>query len=240
MKKIVALNLKMNLDYEESLNYVKTINNKISDSHEVILFPSTIYLDLFKSTNYLLGIQNVYNINKGSYTGEISPLQAKTFGIKYALIGHSERRIHFKEDDILINQKVIASLSNNLKVILCIGETKEERTLKKTAVVLKKQLLANLKDIDQDLLKDVIIAYEPVWSIGTGKTLNQDDINDAIKYIKKVINEKFAYNPIVLYGGSVNKDNIKDIINMQEVNGVLVGSASLDPNYMLSMLDIIE
>lgn len=230
----------MNLTYEDAHEYVSSVTNKISEKNEIIIIPSSIYLDMFKKTGYKLGAQNVHSLDKGAYTGETSPLQLKTMGITYALVGHSERRIHFKEDDTFINEKVKGCLRNNIKVILCIGETEEERRLHKTALVLQRQITQGLKDIDSEDLVDVIIAYEPVWAIGTGKTAKAQDIEDSIKYITKIVNKEFDVNPKVLYGGSVNKENIKEIFGIKNVDGVLIGSSSIDPKYMLSMIDLVD
>ena len=240
MKKIIALNLKMNHDYEEMEQYVKTITNKISDNNDIIIFPSSLYLNLFKECGYKLGAQNVYSLDKGAFTGEISPLQLKTLGISYALVGHSERRIHFKEDDKLINSKVEGCLRNNLKVILCIGETDEERRLKKTALILKRQIVSDFKGVEHEWLQDITIAYEPVWAIGSGKVPKNEEVEDAIKYIKKIINEAYGVDLKVLYGGSVNKDNIKSLLSIKNLDGVLVGTASIDPKYLVSMLDLVD
>jgi triosephosphate isomerase len=240
VKKIIALNLKMNLNYDETLEYIDIIKNKISDSNEIVFFPSSIYLNMFKNSDYKVGAQNVYYMDKGAFTGEISPLQLKSMGIDYSLVGHSERRIYFKEDDNLINNKIKGCLRNNLKVILCIGETDEERRLRKTAFVLEKQLRNGLKDIDRNELEDITIAYEPVWAIGSGKTPSINDIEDATVYIKKTIVKGYGIEPKVLYGGSVNKDNIRSILSIKNIDGVLVGSASNDPKNLISMLDLID
>jgi triosephosphate isomerase len=237
MKKIIALNLKMNLGYKEILDYIKTIQNKVTDNYEVIFFPTSIYLDLFKKSGYLVGAQNVHFENKGAYTGEISPYQLKSLGVDYTLVGHSERRLHFKENDILINEKVKGALKNQLKVILCVGETDEERLSNKTYSVIENQLKNNLQNID---LEDVTIAYEPVWALGSGKTPTKDEIDEVVSFIKKKVKQENAIDIRVLYGGSVNKENIKDIMSIESVDGVLVGSSSIDPNYLISMIDIID
>jgi triosephosphate isomerase len=195
---------------------------------------------MFKNTGYKVGAQNVHYLDEGAFTGEISPLQLKTLGVSYVLVGHSERRNYFKEDDSLINNKVKGSLSHNLKVILCIGETDEERRMKKTALVLEKQIKNDLKGIEADALKDVVIAYEPVWAIGTGKTPKLEEVADAIKYIKKVCNREYDFEPPVLYGGSVNKDNIKGLMDINNIGGILVGSSSVNVSYLLSMLDLVD
>lgn len=240
MKKIVVLNLKMNLDYEEAQDYVKDITNNISDKHEIVICPSFLYLDMFKKTGYKLGAQNAYVLDEGAFTGEISPLQLKTFGVSYVIIGHSERRNHFHEDDKLINLKVKSCLRHNLKVILCIGETSEERRLNKTALVLKKQILSDLDGLDANEIRDVIIAYEPVWAIGSGLTPTDEEIADAIKYIEKVINEEYNLIPRVIYGGSINESNVVNIMNIANIDGVLVGGSSINPKTALEMLDKID
>lgn len=240
MRKIIALNLKMNLDYEEAQQYVDFIKNKISDKHDVIIAPSFIYLDLFKKSGYKLGAQNVYYLDKGPFTGEISPLQLKTLGVSYVIVGHSDRRLHFNEDNKIINNKIKGALKNNLNVILCVGETIEERKLKKTAIVLKKQITNCLNGIDKEALEDVIIAYEPVWAIGSGETPTNAEIEDSIKYIAKIINKGYDVEPRVLYGGSVNKDNIRGIMGINNISGVLIGTASINPKSMISMLELVD
>ncbi|MDD2203658.1 MAG: triose-phosphate isomerase [Bacilli bacterium] len=238
MKKIIALNLKMNLNYEEALNYVETLSNEKLDKHGIVVLPSYIYLDMFRKLEYNLGAQNVYFEDKGAYTGEISPSQLKTLGISYALIGHSERRIHFNEDNELINKKIKGSLRNNLNIILCVGETEEEKDLNKTFFVLEQQLIADLNNIEN--LNNIIIAYEPVWAIGSGKVPKNEEIEESIKFIKSVVNRKYNIEPKVLYGGSVNKENINTILKINNVDGVLVGSASVDPKYLISMIKSVE
>ncbi|MDD3305426.1 MAG: triose-phosphate isomerase [Bacilli bacterium] len=238
MKKIIALNLKMNLNYEEALNYVETLSNEKLDKHGIVVLPSYIYLDMFRKLEYNLGAQNVYFEDKGAYTGEISPSQLKTLGISYALIGHSERRIHFNEDNELINKKIKGSLRNNLNIILCVGETEEEKDLNKTSFVLEQQLIADLNNIENS--NNIIIAYEPVWAIGSGKVPKNEEIEESIKFIKSIVNRKYNIEPKVLYGGSVNKENINTILKINNVDGVLVGSASVDPKYLISMIKSVE
>lgn len=240
MKKLMVMNLKMNLDYSEAETYVINIKNKISDIHDVIFCPSSPYLSLFQSSGYKIGVQNVFSLNKGAYTGEVSPLQLKSMGINYSIVGHSERRTHFHEHDKLISEKIDGCLANGIIPILCIGESLEEKQLKRTSVVLNSQLSNDLKNVDSDAIVDVVIAYEPVWAIGSGKTPTLSEIEDVISYIKKNIKAKYNTNIKVLYGGSVNKDNIKAIINISNIDGVLVGSASIDSDYLIKMLDLID
>lgn len=235
MKKLIILNHKMNLKYDEALSYINSIKNNLGNIYDVIICPSSIYLNLFKDSGYEIGSQNVYCEDNGAYTGEISPMQLQSMGIKYTIIGHSERRYYFIEDDSLINKKIASALKNNISPILCIGEKIEEKESSRTELVLESQLLSDLNNIDIQQLNNVIIAYEPVWAIGSGQTPTMDGINNTIKYIKDCINKKYNINLRVLYGGSVNKDNISEIMKIESVDGVLVGGASIDASQVLAM-----
>lgn len=225
--KIVAANLKMNLNYEEIKNYVQKIENY--DNKNIIFIPTSIYAPYFLNRGYSVGVQNCYCMDKGAYTGEVSPSQIKSMGIDYVLIGHSERRSYFKEDNDLLNKKIREALKNNLKVIYCIGETEEERNLGKTKEVLKEELMSGLKDIDDE----VIIAYEPVWAIGTNVTPTSLEIEDAISYIKSL------YNYPTLYGGSTNDKNIEELNSVKNVDGFLIGGASLDVEKLEKIIKIV-
>ena len=158
--------------------------------------------------------------------------------IKFTILGHSERRIFFKETDIDINKKIHEAIKYNMKVIFCIGETLEERNLLKTTKVLKRQLVNGLKDIDETMYDNIIIAYEPVWAIGTNITPTNKEIKDAVDYIKMVLNEILGKNNIrILYGGSVNKKNIKELNKIDNISGFLVGGASTDADKFLKIID---
>lgn len=220
--KIVVLNHKMNLNYEEIRKYIKALENY---KDKVIIMPSSIYAGKFIDNNYKTGLQNIYCEDKGMFTGEISPMQAKSLGIKYVLIGHSERRNIFKEDDELINKKVKSALKNNLKVILCIGDNLNENINE----ALLKQITNDLKYINED----VIIAYEPVYAIGTGQVPSVQDIEKRITYIKSLVNTK------VLYGGSINSNNIKELNKISNLDGYLIGSSSLDIEEVIKILEVV-
>lgn len=188
----------------------------IKTKNIVILCPPFTYLQ--KGNNYVLGAQNCFYKNEGAYTGEISPKMLKDLGCKYVIIGHSERREIFKEDNECINLKIKICLENKLKPILCIGEKlREDR---------EQVLRAQLKGIND---KNIIIAYEPVWAIGTGKACELEDILSSYNLIKKIAKENK-----VLYGGSVNSINAKDIINITD--GVLVGGASINKKEFLKII----
>ena len=233
MNKILALNLKMNLDYNEIMDYVEDIKGKIN-SDNVIVFPPTIFLPYFISKEYKLGSQNISEFDNGAHTGEISCSQLKSIGGTYALIGHSERRHDQNEEDGQINLKIKNALKNGLKVIFCVGETKEERELLKTTKVLKKEIVNGLNGINPDDLRDVIIAYEPIWSIGTGIIPTSKDISTTTEFIIDTAVNVFNWKPRVLYGGSVNEKNIADLNKIEEVSGFLVGGASLDVEKVLN------
>jgi triosephosphate isomerase len=239
--KIVVGNFKMYKGIEDIKDYIDSIKGKIRTDLKVVLCPPFIYLNLFKSNEYSLGAQNCFYENEGPYTGEISPFQLKSIGVEYIIIGHSDRRRLFNENDEMISKKIDQVMKNNIQCILCIGEDEIDKELHKTSVVIKKQLLNALKNVDDDMIRDIIIAYEPVYAIGTGIVPTNSDIEETIQYIRNIITEKYNYNGIkVLYGGSVTEQNIKDIISIKEVDGVLVGGASLEPKKFLNIINEIN
>ncbi len=240
MKKLIIANLKMNFSKDEMIEYVDEIRNKISNTLDLVICPSSVYIYMFEKAGYNIGSQNAYYLGKGPFTGEISPIQLKSLGVSHVIIGHSERRNNFDETDILIGKKLAACLKENIKPILCIGETLNQKQCRKTAEVLKNQLLVAFKDIPKDEMYDVIVAYEPVWAIGSGKIPEVKDIQDAAIFIKDVIRKKYDIEIKVLYGGSVDKSNIEKINNIMELDGLLIGSSSLNASYFVEMLDLID
>ena len=239
MSKILALNLKMNFDYNDVKKYVSSLNGQFKGDN-VIFFPPTIFLPYFISRDYPIGAQTISEYDNGAHTGELSCTQLKSIGGSYVIIGHSERRQDQKETDEQINLKVKKALANNLKVILCVGETKEEREMLKTTKVLRKEIMGDLKDINSDALQDVIVAYEPIWAIGTGAIPLSKDIKDAANFIVDTAINLYNFKPLVLYGGSVNEKNIGELIKIDEISGFLVGGASLDINKILKMKEVVE
>ena len=227
MEKMIIANLKMNLNYDEIKSYVENMKN--TNNKNVIIIPTSIYVPYFLNNGYSVGVQNCYYLDKGAYTGEISPAQIKSMGIDYVLIGHSERRSYFNEDNELLNKKIKEALKSGLKVIYCIGETLEERKSGKTNEVLKEELLVGLKDISEE----VIIAYEPVWAIGTNITPTSIEIEETISYIKSI------YDYHVLYGGSTNDNNIEELNSIQNVDGFLIGGASLNTEKLNKIIKIV-
>lgn len=202
---------------------------------EVIVFPSFVCLSeaakLIKDSEVALGAQNMHYEDKGAYTGEVSPVFLKELGVSYVILGHSERRHIFGENNELIKNKVKAALKHGLSPILCVGETLEERENNITYEIIKTQIYEGLSGLENENLAKLVIAYEPVWAIGTGKTATKEDANEVIGYIRKLLSEKLgdevASNTRILYGGSVKPDNIKELMKMEEIDGALVGGASL-------------
>ena len=206
-------NMKMYMTYEEILNYINNV------SKDVIVCPTTIYIPFFLAKGYKVGIQDISVNDLGAYTGEISAKQAKSLGVSYVIVGHSELRTNHNETDEIINKKLIQGLNNGLKVILCIGEKKSENIN-----ILKEQLLNSLKDVNN--LDNVIIAYEPVWCIGTGITPTNEQIKTTIDYVKTIIKDNFNQNVTIIYGGSVDENNINNLSSIVGLSGFLIGKAS--------------
>ena len=238
MSKMVVGNLKMNLNFKQIASYLKKVNPKI-DSKNVVICPTSIYIPYFLSNKYKVGIQDTFLTDSGAYTGEVSPLQASSMGVSYTIIGHSERRINLKENDEMINKKVITALNNHMKVIICIGETLEEQKMLKTDKIIKRQLINALKGLNPNMLENVVIAYEPVWAIGTNQTPTNTDIESMVKYIKMLVKNNFNCQDIkVLYGGSVNAKNIYKLNRIRDLDGYLVGGASTKPEEFLKIIEV--
>ena len=227
----------MNMLPNETINFIEGLSQEIKDvKNEIIL--CVPYTDLFyalltaQNTNIKIGAQNMHWKEKGAYTGEISGQMLKSIGVEYVIIGHSERRQYFAETDETVNLKVKSALENNLKPIICVGETLEQREHGETEKIIESQIKLALKDLTKEQIRAIIIAYEPVWAIGTGKTATPEEANNVIKYIRKQIkelyNEEIAENIIIQYGGSVKASNAEELFNMSDIDGALVGGASLN------------
>ncbi|MCS7164575.1 MAG: triose-phosphate isomerase [Thermodesulfovibrio sp.] len=234
-KKFIVANWKMHKTIKEALLFLEQFIPLVKDvdDREIGIAPTFLCIEsvgkAIKNTNIKLCAQNAFYKNEGAYTGEISPSMLKDCGVEYVIIGHSERRKYFFESDEIINKKIRACIKEEMKVIFCIGETLEERQNNKTFDILKSQIIMGLKDID---MPDFInIAYEPVWAIGTGVVATESQIKEAHIFIKEQIKNLYgdsADKIRVLYGGSVTPENIKSIMTTENVDGVLVGGASLD------------
>lgn len=234
--KIIVGNMKMNLTYDMIKNYI----DKLKGYKNFIICPSSLYLPYFIDNNFDVGIQNISEHGMGSYTGEISVSQAKSIGVKYAIIGHSDRRDKYNETDEIINEKMRKAVSNDLISILCVGETLSEKISGNAQEKIKKQLVEDLRDIDREYYKNIVVAYEPIWSIGTGKIPSNEEIEEMIVFIKRVINHKFNFTPLVLYGGSTNEENIGQLKLIENIDGFLVGGASLIPDKIIKMIETVN
>lgn len=234
MNKLLIANLKMNLNYEDILEYKKVIEN--SDITNFIICPPNIYLDAFFSNKYELCAQNGYHIDEGAFTGEVSFKQLKSMGVKYSLIGHSERRRIFNESNDDIRKKIKSCIENGITPILCVGENKEERESGNAEKIVENEIKSVIRDL---VLSDLIIAYEPIWAIGTGLIPTSIDIMNMHSCIKEIVKDN-TKNVKVIYGGSVNESNIKDICNIEGVDGVLIGDASNNPLNVIKMYNLVK
>lgn len=237
MKKIIIGNFKMNTKPSEFKTYAMTLATKTKDTkNEVVVCPPYTHLQVAKEillgSGIGYGAQNISDEEKGALTGEISASMIKDLGASYVIIGHSERRSKFKETDRLINKKIKTALANGLKVVLCVGESLQIRQSKQAIPFVKKQLDDVLKGIYENELDSVIIAYEPLWAVGTGKVATLGDIKKMIDMIRKEVENlysaKAGQNISIVYGGSINLANYKRILSCESLNGVLIGGACLD------------
>lgn len=204
--------------------------------------PQALHMGELKGIDGLhLGAQNICDQEKGAYTGELSPASVKDFGADFTLIGHSERRTIYNENDDTINQKVHLALNMGLKVVFCIGETLEEREAGHTPDVVKVQLLEGLEGISKKQFENIVIAYEPVWAIGTGKVATPKEADDVHLFIREVITKDLSLDGqqvSVLYGGSVKPENAKELLTCPNIDGALVGGASLKPESFSELVNI--
>ena len=238
-RKVIAGNWKMNMLPNETIQFIEDLAPLVKDTeHEVIL--CVPYTDLFyalltaQNTNIKIGAQNMHFAESGAYTGEVSGKMLKSINVEYVIIGHSERRQYFNETDETVNKKVKAAFENGLKPIVCVGETLEQREAGKVEEIITNQTKLALDGLTNEQVQNTIIAYEPIWAIGTGKTATKEDANDAVKAIRKKIAEIYGQNVadgvIIQYGGSVKSSNAKELFSMSDIDGALVGGASLKVN----------
>ncbi len=219
---IIVLNNKCNLNKDEFKDYLNSLN-KIDTQHTLILTPTFLNIPEFSSNKILLGAQNVGSFENGAHTGEVCAEQLKSYGVKYCIVGHSERRKDQKETNEDIKNKIEQLTSHNIVPILCIGETKEQRQENIYKDILIEQLDSVLKQLSPNIRREVIIAYEPIWSIGSGIIPNNKEIEEVNLLIKSY------YNNEILYGGSVNENNIEELKKCSSIDGYLLGGLSLKP-----------
>ena len=233
----------MNNSKKEIDIFLKELSKVKSDYDYGLAIPF-VYLDYFnksKDKKTILAAQNCFHEANGAYTGEISLPMLKDIGVKFSIIGHSERREIFQESDDLINKKLLSLLKNNFTPILCIGESLKQRQENKTKEIIKKQIDLNLQNVNSSDVNKIIFAYEPIWAIGTGKTATSLQAQEACQFIRNYIeskyNKKIADKVRIQYGGSVKPDNIKEILNQEDIDGALVGGASLQIKDFIALLN---
>ncbi len=248
-KKIVAGNWKMNTNYDSGLELAREINEKVAKANlkgtGIILgVPFILVADVVKNVdkdNIGVAAQNSAAWEKGAYTGEISADMVKSTGAGYVILGHSERRKYFKETESILKEKTELALASNLEVIFCCGEVLEERNDNKHFEIIKRQISDSLFHLSAGEFSNIIIAYEPVWAIGTGVTASSDQAQEMHSFIRKLIAEKFgdelAGNTAILYGGSCNPGNARELFSNPDVDGGLIGGASLKADDFINIID---
>lgn len=236
---VIAGNWKMHKTLVEAEELARVLVNNLldlTDNREVVLCPpftalKTVF-EAIKFSSIKLGAQDLHWEKSGAYTGEISALMLKDVGCSYVIIGHSERRIYFYEKNYTVNKKILAALAQELTPLVCVGETLEERETNQTFEVIRGQIKEGLADLNSIQAAKLVIAYEPVWAIGTGKTATPEQASEVHTFIRNLLTETFgeetAFQIRIQYGGSVKPDNIKSLMDQKNIDGVLVGGASLD------------
>lgn len=246
--KVIAGNWKMNMNLSESVALISEIKNKLSkinSSSIVIICPPFTSLDtastMLKGSLIKLGAQNLYYEENGAFTGEVSASMLKSVGCEFVIIGHSERRTIFNESDEIVNKKIIKSLSSSLTPIFCVGETLSERENGTTFEIIKRQVTVGLKYISSNDAAKIIIAYEPVWAIGTGKTATKEQAEEVHLFIRNLLtqlyNSEIAEKIIIQYGGSVKPENAAELLSQPNIDGALVGGACLKADSFIKILN---
>ena len=237
-KPIIAGNWKMFKTRDEALRFIYAVNNEVPSLEEVdsvICAPFTVLRCLVKrqGENLRIGAQNMHFEESGAFTGEIAPDMLTSLGVTYVIIGHSERRAMFNETDETVNKKLHAAFNHGLVPILCVGEYLEDRESGQTEAVIEKQIVKDLEGLTPEQVKELVIAYEPIWAIGTGKTATSEVANETCGSIRKLVaklySEEVAEAIRIQYGGSVKTNNIDELMAQSDIDGALIGGASLDP-----------
>lgn len=249
-KPIIAGNWKMNKTLSEAEAFVKQVIDKVPSLEQVdsVVGASNLFVarltELAKGTDLKIAAQNCYFEDEGAFTGETSPKALADLGVDYVIIGHSERRQIFHETDEEVNKKAHAILDHEMLPIICVGETLEEREAGHTVKIVSDQVEQALKDIDAADVQKLVIAYEPIWAIGTGKTATSEEANDTIHAIREKIAELYDEDTAqairIQYGGSVKPNNIGELLDQSDIDGALVGGASLEPESFLELLGAAE
>ena len=248
-KPIIVGNWKMNKTRDEALQFIYAVKNEVASSEVVesaicAPFPYLRCLVKRQGESLRVGAQNMHFESSGAYTGEVAPDMLTAIGVSYVVLGHSERREMLNETDEVVNKKVHAAFENGLTPIICVGESLEERENGTTNQVVDTQTVAALSGLTAEQVQQVVIAYEPIWAIGTGRTATAEQANETIGYIREVIERVYgcdASNAVrIQYGGSVNPSNIKELMAQEHIDGALVGGASLDPQSFLNLVNYQE
>jgi triosephosphate isomerase len=253
MKKIIIGNWKLNLDHLEAIQLLQKINyslpDKIEDKIEIILSPSFTSIRSIQTVissdklKIKLSSQNVSQFASGAYTGEVSATQLKKLEIDYGIVGHSERRTLFNEIDLVINDKVNRLIENDIVPVFCFGEPIEERNSGSYLNFIENQINEGLKGLRKDKVNKLVVAYEPIWAIGTGEVASLENIVEVLDFVKNIISKKPFFNEDnikFIYGGSVSPDNAQEILNSKIVDGALVGGASLDATKFVDIIKAVE
>ena len=246
-KPIIAGNWKMNKTLSEASSFLEEIKSLVPSTEQIdsVVCAPALYLQQLvqasEGTNVKIGAQNMHFAENGAFTGEISPVALKDIGVEYVIIGHSERREMFNETDETVNKKTIAAFKHGLTPIVCCGETLEQRESGQTNVLVGNQIKKALEGLTEEQVSQTVIAYEPIWAIGTGKSSSSADANEVCAHIRTIVAEKFSQETAdavrIQYGGSVKPGNIKEYMAQSDIDGALVGGASLEGQSFLQLLE---
>jgi len=245
-RKIVAGNWKMHMLPNEAIQFIQELEPRVKDTNQEVIV-CVPYTDIFytvlnaQGTNIKIGAQNMHWEETGAFTGEVSAPMLKAVGIDYVIIGHSERRAYFAETDETVNKKIQAALHCGLIPIVCVGESLEQREKGETKTIITNQVCKALEGVSPEWVRKILFAYEPIWAIGTGKTATKEQANETILGIRNQIasqfSEEIAQEVSILYGGSVKANNAKDLFSMPEIDGALVGGASLKAEEFVAIVN---
>ena len=245
-KKVIAGNWKMNKTLAEAEQFIEAVQHvKMGNRAEAIVCAPFPYLatlvEKAKNSDVKIAAQTMHEEENGAFTGEVSPVMLKDIGVTHVIIGHSERREYYNETDESVNKKVHAAFKHELTPIVCVGETLEQREANETLTHIENQVKLALKGLTEEQVTNTIIAYEPIWAIGTGKTASSSDANEVCQHIRNVIRNTFsdetANNAIIQYGGSVKPENIDELLRQSDIDGALVGGASLEAESFIQLVE---
>jgi len=244
-KPLIAGNWKMYKTKDDALAFIYAVNVEVPDKdivESVVCAPAIFLRDLVKreGENLRIGAQNMHYAEEGAFTGEISAQMLKSYGVDYVVIGHSERRAYFNETDETVNLKLIAAVNQDITPIVCVGESLDIREKGTTNEVVENQIKKAYANVTKEEALKTVVAYEPIWAIGTGVTATPEQANETIVHIRKVLTNLYGKQVSddirILYGGSVNTKNVESLLSMSDIDGALVGGASLDPNSFLTLV----